>query len=348
VLRLTQSIAEFFPDLDNVSSQRGETLGGRFAKVIVDGLTSPKADIRAASEALLQDCVNNGVFSISTAKKSASRLKPAEQRSISPILAKMSGSSEPSETAEPERKNISRVDRRSRVSQTVKQDSIPPKTRTRKLADSENVSHQEAAAGNSAVSHPLISHAGLTGRQKSSSAMRLMTWPEYPEEPSGPSYFNGLKKAWSPLIPAESTEALFPGGGIRRQDDAMKGCELLKRAIVMERSGEGFAIIEQFVLILKWAVYVLCRKESTVGLQELLSFFADLFEFLTDQNYELSDSEAAILLPFLLDKASAAKVRGNSCCAYFLLYFSSPVLFLLRFVGSFQRYVHGLTGSMHV
>eukprot|EP00980_Cylindrotheca_fusiformis_P018775 scaffold6257_cov144-Cylindrotheca_fusiformis.AAC.1 len=305
VLSLTQSFAEFLPDLDHVSSNRGESLGGRFAKGIVDGLTSPKADIRAASESLLQDCISNGVFSIETAKKSAGRLKPAKQRSIGPILAKLSGSSEPIE-AEPERNHkVSKVGHRSRAS--AKSISGRPKSKPRAVSNVEPTKQEEIPATESA--HPLVGSANSTGKQKSSSALRLITWPEYPEEPSGSSYFNGLKKAWSPLIPTESTKALFPGGGIKRQDDAMKGCELLKRAIVMETSGEGFAIVEQFGLILKWSLYVLCTKESTVGLQELLSFFSDLFEFLAKQNYELSDAEAAILLPFLWDKASAAKGR---------------------------------------
>lgn len=316
MLRLSQSFAEFLPDLDHVSSQRGDTVGGRFAKGIVDGLTSSKVDIRAACEALLEDCVSNGVFSIDTAKRSASRLKPAQQRSIGPILAKMTDSSDPSEIAEPEAKTASRVAPRGRAAQAVPQNSIPPTRKARKAVDPERTNHEGGASGITAVSHPLIGNSGTTGRQKSSAALRLITWPEYPEEPSGSSYFNGLKKAWSPLLPTESTKDLFPSGGIKRQDDAMKGCELLKRAIVMERSGEGFAIIEQFGLILKWSLYVLCTKESTVGLQELLSFFADLFDFLTAQNYELSDSEAAILLPFLWDKASAAKVRNHALLTF--------------------------------
>jgi hypothetical protein len=137
-----------------------------------------------------------------------------------------------------------------------------------------------------------------------------MTWPEYPEEPLGPSLYNGLKKAWSPLLPPESTKKLFPDGGIRKQDDAMDGCELLSRAIVMERSGEEFAIVEQFGLLLKWTVYILCSKESTVGLQALLSFFSDLFDFLRETKYELSDSEALTVVPWIFDKASVAKVRS--------------------------------------
>ena len=271
------------PDLDKVSSQRGETLGGRFAKVIVDGLSSSKTDTRAASESLLRACVDNRVFSIGTAKKSASRLKPAKQRSIGPILAKISGSSTESQAkAETSKKTERQVNSRPGVrnstmanrSQKVRADKSQSKVGGRDMTKAGGPSKQRTADSDSAVSHPLIGGSGLAGRQRSAAALRLLTWPEFPDEPAGPAYFNGLKKAWSPLIPSESTKSLFPDSGIRRQDDAMGGCELLKRAIVMERSGEDAAIIDQLDLILKWGVYVLCKKESTVGLQELLSFFS--------------------------------------------------------------------------
>lgn len=315
VLKLTETFTELLPDLDKVSSQRGETLGGRFAKVIVDGLSSSKTDTRAASESLLRACVDNGVFSIGTAKKSASRLKPAKQRSIGPILAKLSGSAQEPQKAETskhtEKKVGSRLASRTSTtasrSQKAKPASAQPRTAARKIVETDDRSDGSDADD----SHPLMGSSGAAGRQKSASALRLLTWPEYPEEPTGQAYFNGLKKAWSPLIPSASIKALFPDRGIRRQDDAMDGCELLKRAITMERSDQGFAIMDQFVLILKWSVYVLCRKESTVGLQELLSFFAELFGFLKENNYELSDSEAATLLPFLFDKGSAAKVCND-------------------------------------
>jgi hypothetical protein len=135
-----------------------------------------------------------------------------------------------------------------------------------------------------------------------------MTWPDYPEEPSGALVFNDLKKAWSPLLPAESSKQLFPDGGIKKQDDAMEGFELLSRAIVMERADEGCAIGEQFSFMWKWMTYVLCCKESTVGLQALLQLASDLVDHLRSISYELSDLEAMTFVPHLFDKASAAKV----------------------------------------
>lgn len=324
VLNLTQTFADDLPNLDNVSSQRGETIGGRLAKVVVDGLTSSKADIRAASEALLQACVDKDVFDISTAKRSASRLKPASQRSIGPILARMSASDEPSESQEVEKRSShSRAPKRGSQTSTSRRSTIPPTKTTRKTNGREY--QQDAVSEVPESSHPLIGSSAATGKQKSASAMRLITWPEYPEEPSANTYFTGLKKAWSPLLPPETVKVLFPTGGIRRHDDAKGGCELLKRAIELDKAGEGSAVYDQRGIILKWSVYVLCRKETTAGLQELLSFFSELFLHMMDQNHELTDSESGILLPFIWDRASAAKVRlltPHYCyyCIPFLLF----------------------------
>ena len=90
MLVLTQDFTAVLPDLDSIGGQRGESLGYRLCSVMVEGLTSSKSDIRSAMESLLNDCVKNKVVSISTVKKSASRLKPAMQRSLGPILAKLS------------------------------------------------------------------------------------------------------------------------------------------------------------------------------------------------------------------------------------------------------------------
>ena len=74
-------------------------------------------------------------------------------------------------------------------------------------------------------------------------------------------------------------------------------------------AGEGVAIEEQLELIFRWIVIVLCSKEHTVGLQALLSSLNDLFVYLHDIKYELSDNEAILLVPFVLEKASLAKVK---------------------------------------
>lgn len=312
VLDLTQSFAEALPDL-------GKSLEQRFCAVLVEGLTSSKADIRSAMESLLDSCVARNVVSLGTLKKSAGKMKPAKQRSVGPILAKLSSNNGESASRsateeEAEERNASRTS----MSQKSKKNSVRQNPIAKKISavlesEAEKLKPQEHRdSRNSAVTNPLVGNNGPAGLNKSKAASRALTWPDYPEEPLGTSLYNGLKKAWSPLLPPDSAKKLFPDGGIRKQDDAMDGCDLLSRAMVMERSGEEFALIEQFDLILKWTAFVLCSKESTVGLQALLAFFFDLFDFLRETKYELSDSEAITIIPWIFDKASIAKVRSGN------------------------------------
>jgi hypothetical protein len=355
VLKLTESFAEALPNLDSVASQRGESLGARFGRAIVDGLSSSKTDIRSASESLIRQCVKHGVLSAETVKKSASRLKPAQQRTIGPIIAKIASavgkSGEPTGARESaEEQSISKPAARTtappRPRNSILQKSINSKVTEVLKSEAGNTKHHERqpVERNSAVTNPLVANVGSVGIQKSRAAMRSMTWPEYPEEPSGLSSLNALKKAWSPLLPPESTKKLFPDGGIRKQDDAVEGCELLSRAIVMERSGEGLAILEQFSLILRWAVFVMCSKESPVGLQALLQFLSDLVDFLRETKYELSDAEASLIVPAVFDKASVAKVRKpqRSCYTVIRILTCSILLSQGRFKDVFMDLVEQL------
>ncbi len=319
MLDLTKSLATHFPDLDGVASQGGNTLGARLAKVLVQGLSSSKTETRIAAESLLEECVKNGVIGISTVKKVTSRQKPAIQRAIAPIISKLSASictgSLKAVTVEEDdcveehvagkQATIQREEKPPMPSRTVKRESTNSLPR---MTERNTQSVPRSPRRITTVSNPLVGCVGSAGSQKSKAAIKSMTWPEYPEEPSGGLVLTALKKAWSPLIPAESTKQLFPDSGIKKQDDAMTGFELLSRAIVMERAEDGCAIVEQFNFIWKWMAYVLCCKESTVGLQALLQLASDLVDHLRSINYELSDSEAMILVPYLFEKTSASKV----------------------------------------
>ena len=327
VLHLTRTFTVSLPNLDEIASQRGETLGGRFSRALVDALSSSKSDTRGASEALIFDCIEREVFSVASVKKSVSRLKPAKQRSLGAMMANLSsvaGEDKAADSTE-ERSSLtsasmvklSSTDRSDRG--TKPKSAMPMRSSSRRVTETRGAYTQAQASRTkfdghhsvSASNHPLVSNSTGAGLQKARSAMKLLTWPEYPEEPSGNTLLNGLKKAWAPLIPPESLNKIFPDGGIRKQDDAAGGCELLSRAIALERAGDGCAIVEQFNLILKWAAFVLCCKESPVGLQALLTFLSDLFDFLRESKYELSDSETLQIVPLILDKASVAKVGWN-------------------------------------
>ena len=317
VLDLTRTFAGRLGDLDSVASQGGNTVGARLAKVLVQGLSSSKAEIRASAESLLGDCVKNSVIGIATVKKVAIRQKPAVQRAIAPIVTKLSApTSVPpahppveDEDMGPDAESVSSIPK---VARTPQRSSIArkevPSLALFRATESNDQEIPRSPRRNPTVSNPLVASVGTAYAQKSRAALKSMTWPDYPEEPSGSLVLNALKRAWSPLIPLDSAKQLFPDDGIKKQDDAMAGFDLLSRAIVMESAGEGCAIVEQFNFIWKWMTYVLCCKESTVGLQSLLQLASDLIDHIRKLNYELSDSEAMTFVPHLFDKASAAKV----------------------------------------
>lgn len=319
MLDLTRSFADRLGDLDSVASQGGNTLGARLTKVLVQGLSSSKAEIRASAESLLGDCVKNSVIGIATVKKIAGRQKPAVQRAIAPIVTKLSAStSVPSAHPHPpvedadiglDAESVSSIPKGART--PVRSSTVKHEVRSSTLFRATECHDQEIPRSprrNTSVSNPLVATVGTAYTQKSRAALKSMTWPEYPEDPSGSLVLNALKKAWSPLIPLDSAKQLFPDAGIKKQDDAMAGFDLLSRAIVMESAGEGCAIVEQFNFIWKWMTYVLCCKETTVGLQSLLQLASDLVDHIRRLNYELSDSETMTFVPHLFDKASAAKV----------------------------------------
>jgi cytoskeleton-associated protein 5 len=324
ILTLTQTLVQHLPDLEKISSQRGESVGGRFSKVLVNALSSSKAEIRSAAESLLSECLANDVFSMQTAKKSMGRLVPAKQRSVGMLLAKMSSAStsdsraknEPSSSKPPSgirsAVNKSAPVERMQKSETQKSKQSyprPPVEKSRVATHAKPRVQNDEVKETASSFHPLIYDIGSNGVQKSQAAMRSLTWPEYPEEPSGSALYSGLKKAWAPIIPPNSLKILFPDKGIRKLDDVMGGFDLLRQAIAMDKENEGLVVLEQLHFILRYSVFALGCKETTVGLGGLLDMIAGLLSYLHGLKYEFSDSEITIFAPFLFEKASVAKGR---------------------------------------
>jgi len=320
---LTKSFAPHLPDLDKISAQRGETVGGRFARVLVNALSSSKADIRSAAESLLSECISNNVFSMSTAKKCMAKMVPAKQRSIGMILAKIASSSTSSNATEtspskapemPTKRSPLAEKRQSKTTERSIMEKPKPTARTtapatRLAAQSKLSVQQVEEPENDIPFNPLVVRANPTAVQKSRSAMRSLTWPEYPEEPSGAPLYNGLKKAWAPIIQADSVQKLFPDKGIRNQSDVNAGFDVLRQAIEMDKEEQGSVVVEQLHFILRWSVFVMGCKESAVGLTGLLDMLSDLITYLSDRLHEFSDLELSLFVPFLFEKASIAKGR---------------------------------------
>ena len=324
IFTFTTSFASKLPNLDKISSQRGETVGGRFAKVLVNALSSSKAEIRSAAEALLSECISNKVFSMQSAKKCMGKMVPAKQRTVGMMLAKISSSmvssngdvqdettpSKPSRISSNRAPPVERVHSKSMERSTAQKKSTArtsgPRSRLGTYSKS-SVKEEDEEPVEDDASHPL--RGNPNGIQKSRAAMRSVTWPEYPEEPSGNSLYSGLKKAWSQIIPPSSTKKLFPDKGIRNQSDVNGACEMLRDAIKMDVADQQSVVVEQLHFLLRWSVFVMGCKESAVGLTGLLDMLSDLISYLNDRLHEFSDPEVSLFVPFLFEKASVAKGR---------------------------------------
>jgi hypothetical protein len=123
------------------------------------------------------------------------RLKPAKQRSLGPIVAKLSSKNEESDDrSAPEGKTVenSTPETSTRTSQCLQKQeirrfnkkSLPQHNERCTAIGSRKVeaSHAQILPRNSAVTNPLVANVGPAGVNKSRAALRAMPWPEYPKE----------------------------------------------------------------------------------------------------------------------------------------------------------------------
>ena len=89
MLTFVIGVAEFLPNLDSVASARAQTLGDKFAAVMVGCLTSSKSETRSTAETLLRACIERGKLSLASVKRGMKKLLPAQQRTVIPIVARL-------------------------------------------------------------------------------------------------------------------------------------------------------------------------------------------------------------------------------------------------------------------
>jgi len=318
VLLFFASIVEYLPNIDSLSTGRAQSLGQKFANVMVDCLTSSKTEIRSAAEQVITSCVEEDKISANTLQKGLQHLKPAQQRSIAPIIRKAFGGGK---SSLPEKENLILKNNKAsessakRVGREISRSG--PSSRGHLFSGSNTASQKnlsgakESAKCPEPVSKPSETLHPLAPSNNSSRVRRQinMNWVEFPEEPSGTMLTNSLQKAWSQMLSKDSLATLFPSRGIKKQDDARDGCKLISCAIEFERHNDGVHLLEQLDFVLKWSVLGLCSRENTVGLQSLLSMLSSLVDYLGEQSYTFSDDQALYLVPYIMEKASVAKGR---------------------------------------
>jgi len=349
-------------NLDSISNlDASSSLGEKYAEVLIECLTSSKSETRAAASVLLTESFNEQVIGMESIRKAAARLKPAKQRSVGPQIAALEKSSIPKKTEKEDantdtsapttrRQHVPTSTQHGQFSVSCRQSSSaathlsPSRHRvSQRQCTPDPTGISKSAAGDHSR-HPLVvRHGPHTGH-----SAPLRSWPEYPEEPQGSSLLAELKRSWAPLLPPVSLNTLFPSAGIKKQDDAKVGCQLLSRALDVDRSCGSNVAEDQLEFLLLWLVYVLCSKETAVGLQALLLFTKELLSYLLERSRQLSDKEALVLVPFLLEKASIAKVGvcfysvwAQTCAAFFQPSNLTLISYLLFCSGPISGSVHG-------
>ena len=335
VLKFIVERAENLPKAKALATSKAQKQEFEFACIAVASLTSSKSETRTQAEAMLRACNESGALSFSSIERGIRKLVPAQQRSIKPIIGRI-GIHPVSLSQEKENRALLRSDAPSRAGNSFHDSTIrhketksptvvrsptrnvPGSVRKSPLTrdvPSSNITantHREAGSRSVLSDHPLLSdiaNASSKESRTSSNARKKENWPEYPEEPAGSAPLLSLKRVWAPFLPPKSATRLFPEKGLQKQDDAVAGCQLLSDAITLSREKFDTAVIDQLDLISKWLACCLCTREATVGLQAILSVLLELFALLKERSLQLSDYEALVLLPIVLEKASLSKGR---------------------------------------
>lgn len=160
----------------------------------------------------------------------------------------------------------------------------------------------EAINGSASVAVSLPRNPG--GKSRRAETDRRQRWLVSSDEPSDVAE-KFLRDQWSPLLDAAQTSKLFPAksGSMECGSD---GVALLSGAL----EADSDSYMDHLDLIFKWFSLRLCEKENVQALQALLDLLvATLEEATVSKKVALSDQEAEVLLPTLLEKSGQSKER---------------------------------------
>jgi hypothetical protein len=284
------------------------------AKVIVLSLLSSKSGSRSAAEKLLAVCSTNGFVPTASFDKEISKLLPAQQRTVRSFIPKLSKQEQDLvDTFKKASERPRRPGPMPNSSRQTNQVGIPNNTsslqssrngvlprKSNIIVESEVVAENPLQMSSTRSVKPKAQRLAMMGKGDS--------WPEYSEEASGDT-IQALRKSWALFIPSSSIEVLFPQGGLRSHEDCVNGCDLISKAISYSRDNSDSSFLDMLDFIFKWASCAISLRDHTSGFRKLLAMILDLFMRLDELSYAISDSEALLLLPYLMDKAGVAKLQ---------------------------------------
>jgi hypothetical protein len=293
-----------------------------FAHQLVACLASSRAEVRHSAETLMKSCAHFGVLSSASVLNGLEKLLPAQQRGVRSIVLeafKQESSAKQEKEDSYEGKQAvgslraSKSEYDDETFQSPVKETISHRTR---LQFSETSANEKPSQSSMQVMeipvHPLVQtsvqNQRLMDKVERVSAKKKDSWPEFPEVPSGKDYFV-LRKSWVCYLPQDTIAILLPQAGFSKQDDAIPGIDILSDAVKADQRNSNKAVlIDHLDFIFKWITIILCCRESTTGMQAILSLIIVLFQFLLTREYNLTDCEATIILPHLLEKGGASKV----------------------------------------
>jgi len=301
---------------NNNVALKGIKVSSHLAKIIVTSLLSSKSGTRLEAEKILKISLDNDLVAANELEKEIAKLLPAQQRTLRSFVPNSSSSTnEVAASRKTPLQSTSRSTPSRQLSRTPSAKSTPRSltgsTSCHKpaLFRSDSIGSIDKSPTDTSDHNPL-----QTSISKSSDKMKRLAafgkrenWPEYPAQVCERPPLSAIKKSWSQIIPSSSLRALFPESGILSQEDCIKGCEVISRAIAHSRKNDDDSITHQLDLILKWTVYGICARDHTSGSRSLLSVLADLFQRLKELTYIMNDIEAIIILPYILENTGVAK-----------------------------------------
>lgn len=317
---LFERVAHFRSYDDIPSTSKAKSVYVQFAKCLVGCLMAPKSESRSGAEALLKSCIEHRILTLAMVEKPVSRMSVAEQKSVQSILDSIRNMNQIDRiTGSPANRgpNQSLLQESDEVAIPKAQSNSSSRLTRKSLGGDVKVPKNNLGTDYLLVAskvNPLKSSSPSSSAAKrqrcSHSARQKDSIPDFPTEPTGSDVFDQLKKTWSNYLPTESVEILFPSHGFKNQDDSASGVRLLTKAISMcESEGEESIFVDQLDLIIRWYTIALCCRESTSGMESLMSFIENIVSSLSKLRYELTDVEAGYVLPYIIEKAATAKGR---------------------------------------
>jgi hypothetical protein len=237
------------------------------------------------------------------------KLVPAQQRTVRSIIPKLTDQEKEFVDSFQKARPRSSVPANRSNSQKPLPESTRPASASSQLRKESSIKTDSLPHRINDENNPLQTNKTdpLLKRQRLSIQGKGDLWPDFPDEPSGEATQQALRKTWSTLIQSSTVHTLLPSNGANSMENYIPGCDLMMKSISHSRAINDSSLIEQLDLILKWAACALASRDHTTALRTLLAVILALFERLHELEYKISDIEAAILLPYFLDRAGTVK-----------------------------------------